>query len=134
MSSVPGSASTHSSPSSSSHIRRARLRSVVTKVPLTSCVGLTCEAVAAAGLVATVMLGYSTRCSRLQIQYQRLARHGTRHADLNFALALLVGQHLVAMVGLAAQKPDAAGAAHPLGAQRLDLDAVGLEHGQDRAV
>src|SRR5689334_20678192 len=117
MSSVPGSGCAHSSPRSSSHIRRARLMSVVTKVPLTSWVGWICDSVAGAVMVATVMM--VSPLVGTEVQYQRLTRHGARHANLNFALTLRIGQHLVAMVGLAAEQPDAAGAAYPLGAQRL---------------
>src|SRR5206468_2998556 len=93
MSRVPGSASTHSSPSSSSHMRRARLRSVVTKVPLTSWVGMMCEAVAGAVSRATVMADHSARLRMSRKSGNRFSEQDMRHSIRleRVSLQLLIG-------------------------------------------
>src|SRR3974390_768063 len=102
-------------------MRGARARSRVTKVPEISAVGLTCEMTDFSCVIAGAFMDSSwsrwSRCRRLKIQHQRLARQGTRHADLDVSLALLVGQDLVAVVGAAAHEADPAGAADPLPAK-----------------
>src|SRR5215207_5020919 len=114
MSSVPFSGETHSRPSSSSHMRRARLMSVVTKVPLMSSVGLICDATVASAAILIVVppsLSLSILMRALKVQHERLVRQRPRHADLYLVLALLVCQHLIAVFGLAGQEADPAGAA-----------------------
>src|SRR5262249_19549259 len=95
-----------------SHMRRARAGARRTNVPEISAFGLTCEVVGLSCVIAGAFIGSSCRGffqSALEIEYQRLAGQRARHAHLDVVLALLVGQHLVAMVGAPAHEPDPAG-------------------------